>query len=321
MMKKINDFKGKRVLVRCDFNVPLDDNGDIADDFKIKQTVPTLKYLQKKGAKLLLMSHRSDDKSLDSAWKDLAKYIDTKDITFLKNPRLDEREEANNDEYAKELSSLADIYVNDAFGVCHREHASVVAITKYLPSEMGLLLEKEAEALSRIIDNPKRPLAAVIGGAKIESKAKVIDKFLEIADNVLIGGKIGFDIKLKSSKLFLPVDYNNKLDIGPETIELFTGIIKKAKVVVWAGPMGRFEDVSYEEGTKKIAQAIIESKAFSVVGGGDTIGALTKLNLVDKFSHVSTGGGAMLAFLAGEELPGLKALGYYGNKEFKKGGQ
>ncbi len=309
-MKTVKDFdvKNKRVLLRVDFNVPLDDRGEVQDDFRIKQTIPTITYLQNKGAILVLATHRSDDRSLASIWKRLGEYIDTTNIEFLDNLRLNEGEEVNSQSFSKELASLADIYINDAFGVCHRKHASIVGITKYLPSGAGLLLEKEMKVLSMILKNPKYPLTAIIGGAKIQSKAKVIKNFLKIADNVLIGGKIGFDLKEKSAKLYIPVDYNNKLDIGPKTIKIFQEIIKKSKMIVWAGPMGKFEDSLYEKGTKKIAKEIANSKAFKVAGGGDTINALRKYRLRDKFDHVSTGGGAMLAFLAEEKLPGLVAL-------------
>lgn len=311
-MKTVKDFnvKNKRVLVRCDFNVPLDKQGNVVDDFRIKQTVPTLTYLQKKGARLILMTHRSDKKSLDSAWERLGKYIDIKDIEFLDNLRLNRGEKTNSLSFSKKLSSLADIYINDAFGVCHRKHASIVGITKYLPSGAGLLLEKELKILSRVLDNPKRPLTVIIGGVKIESKAKVIKSFLKIADNILIGGKIGFDLKIDSDKLYLPTDYKGreKLDIGPETIKIFKDIIEGSKMIIWSGPMGKFEDPLHERGTKEITKKIVNCKAFKIVGGGDTINALRKYKLRNKFDHISTGGGAMLTFLAGEELPGLTAL-------------
>lgn len=310
MMKIVKDInvKNKRVLVRCDFNVPLDNQENVVDDFRIKQTLPTLKYLQGENAKIILISHRSDKRSLDSAWKQLGKYIDTREIKFLDNLRFNKGEELNDDKFAKELAGLADIYVNDAFGVCHREHASIVGIPKYLPSVAGFLLQKEVKILSKVLENPERPFVAIIGGAKLESKAKVIDKFLEIADQVLIGGKIGFALKIKSNKLYIPTDYLDDFDIGSETMETFTNIIKKAKLVVWAGPMGKFEDSKYQKGSRAIAEAIIKSSAFSVAGGGNTTELLNKLNLRDKFNYISTGGGAMLAFLAGDELPGLKAL-------------
>ncbi len=317
-MKTLKDFdaKNKRVLVRCDFNIPLDEKENITDDFRIKQTIPTIEYLLKNGAKAILMSHLAGDRHLDVIWERVKKYLktDTKEVVFLDNLRLDEREKENSDEFAKELATLGDLYINDAFGVCHRNHTSVVGVPKYLPSGAGFLLEKEIKVLSNILENPEHPLVAIIGGIKIESKTKVIEQFLEKADYVLIGGKIADNLNLTSSKLHLPIDHKDGLDIGPKTIEMFSEIIRKAKMIVWAGPLGKFEDPVYEQGTKQIAEEISKNdKAFKIAGGGDTIFALTKWGLQDKFDHISTGGGAMLQFLSGEELPGLKALGYYGN--------
>lgn len=306
------DFRNKRVFVRCDFNVPLDSKGEVIDDFRIRQTVPSLKYLQEKGAKLILASHRSDDQNLTSAWLRLKEYLDLKEAELLDNLRLNKGEEENDDNFTKELASRADIYINDAFGVCHRFHASVVGLPKYLPSGAGFLLEKEIKVLSQVLENPKRPLVVIVGGAKIESKAKVIDNFLDKADQILIGGKIIKGVKINSPKLCLAVDDNKGLDIGPETIKIFSDIIKKAKTIVWAGPLGRFEDPLYQMGTKEISREIVKNKkAFKVAGGGDTTFALVKFGLRDKFDHVSTGGGAMLSFLSGERLPGLEVLGYY----------
>ena len=315
-MKTLKDFdvKNKRVLVRCDFNIPLDEKENITDDFRIKQTIPTIEYLLKNKAKVILMSHLAGNRHLDVIWKRVKEYLkaDTKEVVFLDNLRLGKGEEENSDEFAKELARLGDIYINDAFGVCHREHASVVGIPKYLPSGAGFLLEKEIKVLSNILENSEHPLVAIIGGNKIESKAKVIEQFLEKADHVLIGGKIAYNLNLTSSKLHLPVDSKNGFDIGPKTIKVFSEIIKKARTILWAGPLGKFEDPVYEQGTKQIAEEISKNdKAFKIAGGGDTIFALTKFKLRDKFDHISTGGGAMLQFLSGEELPGLKALGYY----------
>lgn len=312
-IKSVKDFniKNKRVLVRCDFNVPFDKKGAILDDFRIVQTIPTLTFLQKQGAKLTLMTHLTGGGSLAPVKKRLEKYL--KDFTLLDNLRLDKREEENDQDFAQELASLADFYINDAFGVCHRAHASIIGVPKYLPSGAGLLLEKEIEVLSKILENPNRPLVVIIGGAKVESKAKAINQFLKIADQILIGGKTAHKIDLKSSKIFLPLDDKDKFDIGSKTIKVFSDIIKKAKTVIWAGPLGRFEDPLYEKGTKEIAQEIVKNKkAFKIAGGGDTIFALAKFGLRDKFDHVSTGGGAMLSFLSGDKLPGLEALGYYG---------
>jgi len=313
-MKTVRNInvKNKRVLVRCDFNVPLNSNGKIKNDFRIKQTIPTLKYLQKKGAKLILMSHRSDNKSLNSAWEKVKKEINPKEIIFLENLRLDKREESNNIVFAKELAQKGDVYVNDAFGVCHRNHTSITTITKLLPSVAGFLLEKEINILERVIKNPKRPLVAIIGGVKIKSKAGVIDNFTKIADYVLVGGKIASEVKTKSSKVILPEDNIKTFDIGPKTIKNFKNIIRKAKTILWAGPLGYFEKKPFNKGTEEIAKAIVQNKtALKVAGGGDTISAISKLGLEKKFDHLSTGGGAMLSFLAGEKLPGLEALEYY----------
>jgi len=351
-MKTIKDFdiKDKKVLIRCDFNVPII-NGKIGSEFRIKQALPTLEYAQKQGAKLILMSHLGDNKEdLSPVWSIVKKYIGDKNIVFLENLRINKGEEANDDEFAKQLASLGDIYINDAFGVCHRNHASVSAITKFLPSGAGLLLEKEIKILSQILENPARPLIAIIGGAKVSSKTKVINKFLKIADHLLFGGKIANailaakgitlnglteddkkeieNINITSTKIHLPIDavVSRKsmalgkvkkddviLDIGQETITMFSEIIREAKTIIWSGPLGLFEQKPFEKGTKEIAKSICKNnQAFKVAGGGDTTNAIEKFKLEEKFDHLSTGGGAMLAFLGGEELPGLKALGYYG---------
>ncbi len=308
-------IKNKRVFVRCDFNVPVDEKGNIADDFRIIQTLPTLKYLQKNKCKLVLVSHFADGQSLEPVWKRVKKLIGDKEITFLENLRFNKGEEENSDQYAKELASLADVYINDAFGVCHRVHASVVGIPKYLPSAAGFLLEKEVSVLSKIMENPDRPFVAIIGGVKFESKAKVIDSFLKVADYLLVGGKIGLSEevrKLNSSKLVLPIDDVDTFDIGSESIKIFVEKIKIAKTIIWAGPIGLFEKEPYNIGTKMIGKAIVKNKkAFKVAGGGDTVSAINKFKLQKKFNHLSTGGGAMLEFIAGETLPGLKSLEYY----------
>jgi 3-phosphoglycerate kinase len=316
-MKRLRDIdiKNKRVFVRCDFNVSVDERGNITDDFRIIQTLPTLKYLLKNKVKLVLASHFADGQSLEPVWKRVKKLIGDKDITFLENLRFNKGEEENSDQYAKELASLADVYINDAFGVCHRAHASVVGIPKYLPSAAGFLLEKEVSVLSQIMENPDRPFVAIIGGVKFESKAKVIDSFLKVADYLLVGGKIGLSQKVKqiqSDKLVLPIDDVDTFDIGPESIKMFVEKIKIAKTIIWAGPIGLFEKEPYNIGTKMIGKAIVKNKkAFKVAGGGDTVSAINKFKLQKKFDHLSTGGGAMLEFLAGETLPGLEALGYY----------
>ncbi len=383
-MKSLKDLeiKGKRVLVRCDFNVPLGENREIKDDFRISQTLPTIEYLARRGAKVVLMSHLGNPggefrESLSLSpvaqriERDLGqpvRMIDIKkdthslgrgEVVMLENLRFYKGEEENDSGFARQLSELADIYVNDAFGVSHRKHASVSAIAFCLPGVAGPLLEKEIRMLSRVIKKPDRPLVAVVGGAKISSKSKVLKKFLSESDHLLLGGKVantllaarglleGIEIEqevrsfierldLTSRKVHYPVDAivakDNKgkdsrisslasinqgeavYDMGPDTINLFSDIIKEGKTIVWAGPVGMMENPLFEKGTEEIGAAIVNNQnALKVAGGGDTNFALLKFGIRDKFDHVSTGGGAMLSFLAGEELPGLEAIGYERN--------
>jgi len=355
-MKTIQDFdvKNKRVLVRCDFNVPLDDQGNILDDFKIRQTIPTIKYLLKKKAKIILMSHLGEPdgqivptlqmdkiqerlieilelsehldvsvtKTPDCIGYEIEKYsfgLEPNEILLLENLRFHKEEAENNPEFAKSLSRLGNIYINDAFGVCHRSHASVVGVPQYLNGGIGFLIEKELENLNKLLKNPKRPMIAIIGGKKVETKAKVIDRILEIADFVLISGLIKKEIDATGmifshqEKLIAPVDAiekeGNTPDIGPKTIKLFKKRIKKAKTIFWNGPFGMTEKEEFRKGTLEIAKAIAKKWfCFSVVGGGETVEFITKMGLVSKFDHVSTGGGAMLQFLSGDGLPGLEAL-------------
>jgi len=383
------DVKNKRVLVRCDFNVPLSKKGDVGDDFRIKQAVPTIEYLIKNKAKVILMSHLDEPrgkvvetlrltpvqeklteclgfpvtKASDCIGEEIEKQTERMkegEVLLLENLRFHKEEKENDRNFSKKLAKLADIYINDAFGVSHRAHASIVGVPKYLPSGAGLLLEKEVKILSRVLEKPWRPLVAIIGGVKISSKTKVIKQFLEKADHLLIGGKIANAIliikgicvgrpwpseeavkeitkfDLTSIKLHLPIDAiaspdetgefyvretgpgkvrkdEKLLDIGPETIKIFSKIIEDAKMIIWSGPLGRFEEPLFEKGTKVIAEKIAKNRqAFKIGGGGETISALSKFGLREKFDHISTGGGAMLEFLSGEELPGLKALDYYG---------
>lgn len=383
-LKNLN-FKGKKVLVRCDFDVPLDKEGKILDDFRIRQALPTIEYLIKKGAKVILMSHlgRPEGKTVENlrltAVQDkLMEYLDlsiTKaescsgkevedwisqmrpgEILLLENLRFQKGEEENDDDFARNLSRLGDIYINDAFGTSHRSHASIALLPKYLISGAGLALEKEIKILSRVLDKPWQPLVAIIGGVKIETKIRVIEQFLEKANHLLLGGQIANvilegkgiiigrppleteilkrieKIDLTNPKLHLPVDGLISLksrgedffhqgaigtvkqeeavfDIGPETIEIFSQIIKGAKMIIWNGPLGLYEEEKFERGTREIAEIIVRNhQAFKIAGGGDTLAALNKFALADKFDHLSTGGGAMLDFLAGEKLPGIEAL-------------
>ena len=323
IVKTFKDFdvRGKRVLVRADFNVPLSEQGEILDDFRIRETLPTIKYLLKREAKVILMSHLGDpggkfvkELQLNPVAERLTELLG-QNVELLENLRFNPGEESNDENFAKELAQKGDIYINDAFGACHREHASIVGVPKFLPSGAGFLLEREVASLTKLKTNPEKPLVAIIGGAKVETKVRVINKISEKAKFVLISGLIGKGvvgqkITLKyPDKIVFPVDETGGgKDIGPETIRLFKEKIAQAKTIFWNGPLGKIEEEEFTKGTAEIAQAIAQSKAFSVVGGGETVEFITKLGLVEKFSHVSSGGGAMLTFLSGDKLPGLEAL-------------
>jgi len=382
-MRKLEELnlKNQRVLLRCDFNVPLSKNEPrnsgvklkmrtkfsspeglwtkrtsssslpsfpsetkVLDDFRIKETIPTINYLLEKGAKVVLMSHlgrpggkKKKELSLAPVQNSLTEHLDlsvtlapdcigskiekwTKEmqegeILLLENLRFHKEEEGNDDNFAESLSKLGDVYVNDAFGVCHREHASVVGVPKYLPSVAGLLLEKEVKILSDLMKKPAKPLVVVIGGAKVKTKTKLINKLSKVADYVLIGGLIQKEIKAKGisldspEKIVAPVDERGGgRDIGEKTEELFREKIALAKTVFFNGVVGQVEEKEFIKGTEEILRAIVKSQAFSVIGGGDLTKVINQLGFADKFGHVSTGGGAMIAFLVGEELPGIKAL-------------
>ena len=338
-MKSLKDFNvnKKRILVRCDFNVPLSNKGVILDDFRIIQTIPTIKYLIKKQAKIILISHlgrplnKSKKYSLKVISKRLQKLLGKKvkfipdsieiesinpgEIVLLENIRFYKEEENNNKEFAKKLAKLGDIFINDAFSVCHREHASIVGIPKYLPSGAGFLLEKEIKSLTSLLKSNKKPFIVIIGGKKVETKIKFIDKISKIADLILIGGLIARELKSKNialkypKKVIFPIDeINNGLDIGKETINLFKKEILDAQTIFWSGVFGKIEDRRFTKGSAEIAKAIVKKNILSVAGGGETVEFIRKMKLEKKFNHLSTGGGAMLKFLSGEELPGIKAL-------------
>ena len=379
------DVKNKRVLVRADFNIFLDTGRKTEDDFRIRAVLPTINYLLKNQAKIVLMSHlgRPEGKivenlRLNRAREILTKYLDVSvakapdcfgseieqwtkqmqsgEILLLENLRFHAGEEENDINFAKQLARLGDIYVNDAFGVSHRQHASVCAITKFLPSVAGLLLESEIKNLDRALKAPKSPMVVIIGGVKISTKIRFIENFLKKAEYIILGGALANTVlfakglaigksiiekemlpeikklNLTDGKMHIPLDVVvaiNKidqssakivgtgrveddeiiLDIGPETINLFSKIIKEAKTIIWNGPMGYFEVPAFSRGSEIIAKAIADNQeAFSIVGGGETIALINEMGLVEKFDHISTGGGAMLAFLAGEKLPGIEAL-------------
>lgn len=351
-IKKAN-LKGRRVLARVDFNVPVK-NGKVGEDFRIKKTLPTIKLLQNKGAKIIILSHFGENRD---SLKPVANYLKKRlknfkfiptifgkaaektisqmkngDILMPENLRTNPGEEKNDDNFAKKLASLGNVYVNEAFSVSHRKHASIVGIPKYLPSFAGLLFEKEVKNLEKAF-KPRHPFLFILGGIKFESKLGVLERFLKIADKIFIGGALannflklkGIDIDksicdekvsvkkyLNNPKIVLPIDFKKKdgivLDIGPKSIKKLSDLIKKAKFILWNGPMGDFEEKKFATGTFEIAELIANSRAVSIVGGGDTIAVATRAGVVKKFSFVSTGGGAMLEFLAKRTLPGIEAI-------------
>ena len=328
-LKDIGDIEGKKVILRADFDVPIED-GKVSDETRIKAAVPTIEFLRSRGAQVLVISHLGRPQGVDPnlslkvviplleklVGKDFT-FLDTPDkqvasaLSVLENLRFWPGEEANDPQFAQELSSLGDLYVNDAFAVSHRSHASVAALPKLLPAYAGLNLEKEVTELSKVLENPKRPLVAILGGAKIETKMPAIANLAKVADKVLVGGKLMFEIGKDNltGNIIVAGDNLDGKDIGPTSIKQFSDEIARAAGVVWNGPMGIFEEEKYQTGTKAVAQAVVGSSAYSVIGGGDTISALNKFGLLDKIDYVSTGGGAMLEFLAGTKLPGLEALG------------
>ena len=388
LLKSIKNLKNKKVLVRVDFNVPVGDDGivDEKEDWRIKAVLPTIEYLIEKEAKIILMAHlgrpemnqesgiRNQEYSLKPVAKRLEELLNceikfvndcignkvkssvekmrAEEIILLENLRFYKEEEGNDEEFARKLASFADIYINNAFSVSHRAHTSVCAITKFLPSYAGLLLEKEVRILSDAISNPKRPATIIIGGAKAETKLPVIKFIMDKFDNILIGGVVaniilkvkGIDtgksllgdidpkeakkINLTDKKLHIPIDAivcnavkkqielsaignigdDRILDIGPESRKLYSKIIQSSNMIIWNGPMGKFENDDFSFGTKEIAEAVARSKGYKIIGGGDTIAALDKFGYLEKVDYVCTGGGAMLEFLAGEKLPGIKAL-------------
>jgi len=353
------ELYGKKVLLRVDFNVPIE-NGKISEVYRIKAAKETIDFLISRGAIIGLTSHIAAIDSFKPVLSQIKEimginfnFIDDcigesveaglnsakpGDIFLLENIRKYGGEEKNDINFAKSLAEPFDLYINNAFSASHRNHASLVAITKFLPSYAGFLLIKEIEKLSSTLSIPKERKTLILGGAKIETKFPVIKNFLDKAENILIGGAIAnvflkaknVDVKKsliddnflpeakklleKNSLIIIPEDYIMEdeiiLDIGPKTVDEFKEIIFKSKVIIWNGPLGKVEEEKFSISSKKISEAIINSGAFSVVGGGDTIAFLEKLALIDKFNYVSTGGGAMLEFLAGNKLPGLLALGY-----------
>jgi len=331
------NLEGKRVLVRVDWNVPIE-NGVVTDDFRIQKSLPTIEFLQKAGAKIILISHL--DKETDSLHP-VFEYVKNflpltfekqSDLMLLENLRFDKGEKENSRDFAVKLASQADIFVNEAFSESHREYASIVGLPKLLPSYAGLQFYEEVKRLSNAF-YPKHPFLFVLGGAKFETKLPLLDKFLNIADNIFVGGALannffkeqGQDVgtslvsdgdfnlkeKLKSGKIVLPIDTTLEgtriVDVGTKTIEDLKNKMSDAKFILWNGPLGEFEK-GFKTGTLDLAKLIASSSAETIVGGGDTLSAIKELGIMNKFSFVSTGGGAMLDFLATGTLPGIEAL-------------
>lgn len=382
------DLKDKKVIIRCDFNVPIK-NGIIEDDNRIVESLPTINLVKDKGAKIILMSHlgrvQSVEDKINKTLKPIADrlsellnqkiiFVDETrgekleqainnlkngDILLMENTRFEDidgkKESKNNPELGKYWSSLADFYVNDAFATVHRAHASNVGIATFLPSCFGLLIRKELNIFNKALNNPARPLTVIIGGSKVADKIGVLENLINKADYILIGGgmaytflkakgynigaslldeeKIDFCKNLlnKTDKIILPVDslvakdlneeskvvtknndeFNDNdigLDIGPKTIDLFKSYIQKSKTIIWNGPVGYFEIPAFAGGTRALADSIINVHCTSIVGGGDTASALINMGYKEKFTHISTGGGASLELLEGKELPGIKVI-------------
>jgi len=366
LITKVKNLTGKRVLLRLDLNVPIGENGEIENTFRLEAVIPTIKYLVNKKAKVIIVSHLGSDgeKSLATIVNYLSKHFQTiffpdldnlfqiekmknGEVAILENIRRAAGEMLNDDKVAKWLAELGDIYVNDAFAVSHREQSSIVGVPKYLPSYVGPLFMAEYDNLAKAF-TPDHPFLFILGGAKFKTKIPLLKKFIAKADNVFVGGalantfyhKLGFRIGkslfdgelpgltefLKNKKLKLPSDVavahgaekltrspekvqTNEIisDIGPETLSVLKKIIAQAQFILWNGPLGNFEK-GFDWGTKELAKAIAGSKAFSVVGGGDTVSAIADLGLDDKFGFVSTAGGAMLDFLGTGTLPGIEAI-------------
>lgn len=383
------NFAGKRVLVRVDFNVPLN-GGEVADDTRIRRAIPTIKKLVDDGAKVIIMSHLgrpigegfepeyslqpvsealsniigrpvvfANDITGDKAIEAIGSMSDG-DIVVLENLRFDAREKKNDEVFASELASLADVYVDDAFGCAHRAHASIAGVPRYIPGHAGYLLKSEVETLTNLLENPKRPFVAVLGGAKVSDKIKVVNALLQKADTIIIGGGMAFTFlkaqgkevgnslleedyigtalevletaKDLNKQVLLPVDaicaseisdeaetstfaVDNiptkvmGLDIGPETEKLFSNAISSAKSVFWNGPMGVFECTPFSHGTESIALSMANNnEADTIIGGGDSVSAVNKCGLADKMTFISTGGGASMKLVEGDDLPGVEAL-------------
>lgn len=382
------DVKGKKVLVRCDFNVPQDENGAITDNRRIVSALDTIKYLLDNDAKVILCSHLGRPKgefkkefSLAPIAEELSKLLGKEiklakdiigedaqalvnnisegEVVLLENVRFHREETDNDPEFSKKLASFAEVFVNDAFGTAHRAHASTAGVADYLPAVSGFLIEKELNFMGDALNNPERPFMAILGGRKVSDKIGVIEALLEKVDTLMIGGAMAYTFfkamgygvgnsiceldkldlakelmekaKQKGVKFMLPVDTRigkefkadteskvvgyteipdgwEGFDIGDETIKMYIEELQKAKTVVWNGPVGLFEFDQFAVGTNSLAKALGDSSAVTIIGGGDSAAAIEKLGIADKFSHISTGGGASLEFLEGKKLPGIECL-------------
>jgi phosphoglycerate kinase len=345
LLSQIDVFE-KRVFLRADLDVPLK-NGKVEDDWRLRNLLPTIRYLTSQKATIILAGHigRPEGKpifnlSTKFLLTELSKLLDNEvvhiegfpaaevidktlglqrnAILLLENLRFFGGEEENDQVFARKLANLANFYVNEAFAASHRNHTSIVGVPKFLPHAAGFHFAKEVEILTRVLEKPERPLVVVIGGAKIETKLPVIENLAKIAEFILVGGKLPLEIQENQRSKIKNQNYNSKIkiaklidngkDINQESIDRFKEIIVHAKTLIWNGPMGVFEDRRFERGTREIAKAIANSSAEKIVGGGETIWALKKYGVDAKIDWISSGGGAMLEFLAGKKLPGIAAL-------------
>lgn len=321
------EVSGKNVIVRADLD--LAERGGQLETFRLDRLIPTLQDLLSRGAAVRIIAHRGrpggiPDPALSTApfapllsdrlgeEVSFAKEFSSKEegkVTLFENLRFSPGEENNSQDFVQALLGLGEIYVNESFASSHRSHASVTSLPKYLPHFAGLNLMTEVENLTKILENPERPLVVIIGGAKVETKRPLIERMQIIADEILIGGSLVNEGLLPMEKVVLPLDNLDGKDIGSQTVDRFKSSIEGARTIVWNGPMGVFEDPAFSAGTTAVARAVAASPAFTVVGGGETISALNELGLLAQIKFVSTGGGAMLEFLSGKALPGLEALG------------
>ena len=321
-MKNIQEApiqKGTKVLIRLDMDVPIV-NGQIGETYRLNAGLDTIKYVINQGGFPILAGHIGQPKGVVDeklSTKQLLSYynqnLDVGKFELLENLRFNPGEEENSPEYAKELANKAEIYINESFATSHRKHASIVGVPSLIPGFAGIRLQKEITILEKVKKDAKKPFVVIIGGAKLESKLPVIDTFLKIADFVLLGSKLGPEWITQEraipNNLILPLDYVEGKDIGPNTISEYTKIILGAKTILWAGPLGLYEDPQYMAGTKAISEAITKNNdVWSVIGGGDTVAAVDSVKILDKFNFASTGGGAMLEFLAKDTLPGIEVL-------------